>query len=157
VSGIHAENTISCWILDTAACASKAQASPLLFFIQWLGRAHPSPKHERKARQNRRAGGTSADGKLGGDEHSGLEPTSFSLVTGDHLFACRSAAKIRKHLSSSATTPWCLGGYDVNGIWVYLCDLWAALCSLWLIRVKWECGGPSFDVRAEAQIARAVV
>jgi hypothetical protein len=41
------------------------------------------------------------------------------------LFACRSAAKKRKHLSISATIPWCLGGCDVGGTCVDLCDPWA--------------------------------
>jgi hypothetical protein len=81
------------------------------------------------------------------------------LPTGDRrsfvrLSFCRQDTEAPFKLSDHPLVPWWLRReWDL----VYLCDLWAALCSLWLIRVKWECGGPSFDVRAEAQIARAVV
>ena len=74
-------------------------------------------------RQKRHAKGVSAGEKRGGDERLGSEPASFSPETGDHPIACRSAANKRKHLTSSATTPWCLGVLE------FLLDEWADLCS----------------------------
>jgi len=132
VSGIHVENTISCWIPDTAACASKAQASPIHFSIKKLVRASRSPKHKRKEWQNRRASGTSAGEKTDSDVCLHPESSGFSPATGYQQIACRSASKKRNRSSASAIAsscgrsggwPWCLGGCDVGG---------RALCPLWL-------------------------
>lgn len=78
-------------------------------------------KEEEK--QNGRASGTSAGEKLGGNGCLHPESSGFSPETGDHPIACRSATKKRKQITSSATTPWCLG------VLVVLLDEWADLCS----------------------------
>ena len=62
----------------------------------------PLPKIDREERQNRRALGTSAGEKTGGDGCLHPESSGFSPVTDDPI-ACRSAGKKRKRPSNSVT------------------------------------------------------
>ena len=121
--------------------SSDGQTTPLLFFlIQELDR--PCNQHNKKeGRQNRRAKGTSAGEKRGGDERSGSEPASFSPATGDFRSPVvlpgiiSIARQAQQHsLCGSASLrflfvmPLCLCVFVVatwvdGRIWVYLGDL----------------------------------
>jgi len=80
----------------------RAQVSPHLFFIQYMG-GHALHYNNTEKRQNRRSNGTSAGEKADCDERSRSEQTSFSPATGDQPIACRSAANQRDRISGSAS------------------------------------------------------
>ena len=61
----------------------RAQVSPHLFFIQYMG-GHALHYNNTEKRQNRRSNGTSAGEKADCDERSRSEQTSFSPATGDY-------------------------------------------------------------------------
>jgi hypothetical protein len=82
-SGNRLESELSCRFPDPVVCALEERRSRLLFspFNGWEGHA---PHNNTKERQNRRAKGTSAGEKTGGDGCSHPELAGFSPATGDH-------------------------------------------------------------------------
>jgi hypothetical protein len=95
--GNRLESELSCRFPGPVACALE-ERRPRHFSssFKWWVRHVFLPTH-RKERQNRRATGTSAGEKTGGDEHSRSEQTGFSPAAGDLQIACRSAVNERDH------------------------------------------------------------
>jgi hypothetical protein len=103
------------------------------------GHAPPS-QYEREERQNRRAMGTSAGEKAGGDGCSHPESSVFSPAAGDLQIACRSAFNKRKRFSNLASASLRLCAFaslrSLSGGRVDLRDLWANLGGWVALRLR---------------------
>jgi hypothetical protein len=99
------ESELSCRLRGPASCAL-GERRPRHYSSPFNGREGraSSPLFEEEERQNRRAHGTSAGEKSGGNGCSHPEASGFSPAAGDPI-ACRSAGNKRCRISCSAFAP----------------------------------------------------